>query len=107
QSWLNSPWMALNMAIIADAWKMTPLVVIFMLSALKLVNYSAHEAAIVDGAGPIRRFFSITFPHLKSMLLVIVVMRTMETFKVFDLIYVLTRGGPSNGTTVLGYKTYK
>lgn len=106
QSWLSSPWMALNMVIIADAWKTTPLVAIFMLSALKLVNHSVYEAAVVDGAGIIRRFFSITLPYLKPMLLVIVVMRTMETFKVFDLIYVITRGGPANGTMVLGYQAY-
>lgn len=106
QSWLSSPWLALNMVIVADAWKMTPLVVIFMLSALKLVNNSVYEAAVVDGAGVVRRFFSITLPYLKPMLLVIVVMRTMETFKVFDLIYVLTRGGPANGTMVLGYQAY-
>ncbi|WP_085522768.1 carbohydrate ABC transporter permease [Tuberibacillus sp. Marseille-P3662] len=106
QSWLGSPWLALNMVIIADAWKMTPLVVIFMLSALKLTNKSVYEAAVVDGAGLLRRFTSITLPYLKPMLLVIVVMRTMETFKVFDLIYVLTQGGPANGTMVLGFQAY-
>ncbi len=106
QSWLGTPWLALNMIIIADAWKMTPLVVVFMLSALKLTNKSVYEAAIVDGAGILRRFFSITLPYLKPMILVIVVMRTMETFKVFDLIYVLTKGGPANGTMVLGYQAY-
>ncbi|MFD1362430.1 carbohydrate ABC transporter permease [Lentibacillus salinarum] len=106
QSWLGSPWTAMNMIILADAWKMTPLVVIFMLSALKLVNNSVYEAAIVDGAGIFRRFFSITLPYLKPMILVIVVIRTMETFKVFDLIYVMTGGGPADGTMVLGYKAY-
>ncbi|WP_078059996.1 carbohydrate ABC transporter permease [Gracilibacillus timonensis] len=106
QSWLGTPWLALFMVIIADAWKMTPLVVIFMLSALKLTNKSVYEAAVMDGAGLFKRFISITFPYLKSMLLVVIVMRTMETFKVFDLIYVLTRGGPANGTMVLGYQAY-
>ncbi|WP_052158772.1 carbohydrate ABC transporter permease [Halobacillus sp. BBL2006] len=106
KSWLGTPLQAMNMVIIADVWKMTPLVVIFMLSALKLTNKSVYEASVVDGAGLLKRFFHITLPYLKPMILVIVVMRTMETFKVFDLIYVLTRGGPANGTMVLGYQAY-
>lgn len=106
QSWLGSPWLALNMAILADAWKMTPLVVIFMLAALQLTNQSVFEAAYVDGAGLFRRFFHITLPYLVPMILVVVVIRTMETFKVFDLIYILTDGGPSNGTMVLSYQAY-
>jgi multiple sugar transport system permease protein len=106
QSWLNSPWMAMNMVIIADVWKMTPLVAIFVLAALQLVNKSVYEAAMVDGAGMIRRFFTLTLPYLKPTFLVIIVMRTMETFKVFDIIYAITQGGPANGTMVLTYQAY-
>ncbi|MFY0544114.1 carbohydrate ABC transporter permease [Brevibacillus sp. H7] len=106
QSWLNSPWMAMNMVIIADVWKMTPLVAIFVLAALQLVNKSVYEAAMVDGAGMIRRFFALTLPYLKPTFLVIIVMRTMETFKVFDIIYAITQGGPANGTMVLTYQAY-
>ncbi|NGQ95961.1 sugar ABC transporter permease [Brevibacillus sp. SYP-B805] len=105
-SWLNSPWMAMNMVIIADVWKMTPLVTIFLLASLQLVNKSVYEAAMVDGAGMIRRFFTLTLPYLKPTLLVIIVMRTMETFKVFDIIYAITQGGPANGTMVLTYQAY-
>lgn len=106
QSWLGTPWLAMNMIILADVWKMTPLAVIFFLSALQLTNKSIYEAAVMDGAGLVRRFFHITLSYLKPMLLVIIVMRTMETFKVFDLIYVMTKGGPANGTMVLGYQAY-
>ncbi len=106
QSWLGSPWVAMNMIIFADAWKMTPLVVIFFLAALQLINKSTYEAAIVDGAGIFRRFFSLTLPYLKPTILVLVVIRTMETFKVFDIIYTTTRGGPANGTMVLTYQAY-
>ncbi len=105
-SWLGTPWLALNMIILADAWKMTPLIVIFFLAALQLRNKSIYEAAAIDGAGLFKRFFFITLPYLKPTILVLVVMRTMEAFKVFDLIYATTRGGPANGTLTLTYQAY-
>jgi len=106
QSWLSKPWLAMNMVILADVWKMTPLVVIFLLAALQMSNKSVYEAASVDGAGLLQRFYILTLPHLKPTILVIIVMRTMEAFKVFDLIYALTMGGPSDGTKVLTYQAY-
>jgi multiple sugar transport system permease protein/N,N'-diacetylchitobiose transport system permease protein len=104
--WLSSPWQAMNMVIIADVWKMTPFVAIFLLAALQMNNKSIYEAASMDGAGMIRRFFTLTLPFLKPTILVLIVMRTMEAFKVFDLIYALTQGGPSNGTKVIIYKAF-
>lgn len=106
QSWLSKPWLAMNMVILADVWKMTPLVVIFLLASLQMSNKSVYEAASVDGAGRLQRFFVLTLPHLKPTILVLIVMRTMESFKVFDLIYALTMGGPSDGTKVLTYQAY-
>ncbi|MFF2445624.1 carbohydrate ABC transporter permease [Neobacillus sp. NPDC058068] len=106
QSWLGSPWLAMNMIIIADAWKMTPLVVIFFLASLQLRNLSIYEAARVDGANIFQRFYHLTLPFLKPTILVIIVMRTMEAFKVFDIIYATTRGGPANGTLTLTYDAY-
>ncbi|MDF2684398.1 MAG: transporter permease [Brevibacillus sp.] len=106
KSWLGEPWLAMNMIILADVWKMTPLVVIFILASLQMVNKSVYEAAAVDGAGVIRRFFSITLHYLKPIFLVLIVIRTMETFKVFDIIYATTKGGPANGTMVLTYQAY-
>lgn len=106
RSWLNSPWLAMNMVIMADVWKMTPLVVIFLLASLQMVNKSIYEAADVDGAGMIKRLFILTLPYLKPTILVIIVIRTMETFKVFDIIYAITQGGPANGTMVLTYQAY-
>ncbi|MCL6571562.1 MAG: sugar ABC transporter permease, partial [Bacillus sp. (in: Bacteria)] len=67
---------------------------------------SMYEAAMVDGAGPIRRFFSVTLPCLRPVIAAVVVMRTMEKFKAFDIFYVMTRGGPANGTMVLTYEAY-
>ncbi|NQX68008.1 sugar ABC transporter permease [Paenibacillus alba] len=105
-SWLSSPWTAMNMVILADVWKMTPFVCIFFLASLQMTNKSVYEAASMDGAGLFHRFFVLTLPYLKPTVLVLIVMRTMESFKVFDLIYALTQGGPSNGTMVVIYKAY-
>jgi multiple sugar transport system permease protein/N,N'-diacetylchitobiose transport system permease protein len=106
QAWLSDPFVAMNMVIVADVWKMTPLAVIFFLAALQFVNKALYEAAKIDGAGPVRRFVTITLPFLTPTILVVVVMRTVEKFKAFDLFYVMTRGGPANGTKVLTYEAF-
>ncbi len=106
RSWLSDPFAAMNLVIVADAWKMTPLAAIFFLAALQSVNRATYEAAMVDGAGVARRFASLTIPFLKPTILVVVVMRTVEKFKAFDVFYMITRGGPADGTKVLMYETY-
>jgi len=106
RSWLSSPWLAMNMVILADVWKMTPLVVIFLLAALQTTNKSVYEAANVDGAGAFRRLFMLTLPHLKPTILVLIVMRTLDKFKAFDIFYAITMGGPADGTKVLVYQAY-
>lgn len=106
QSWLGNPKLAMIMIIIADAWKMTPLAVIFFLAALQGINADTYEAARVDGAGPVRRFWSLTLPYLAPTAMVIIVMRTVEKFKAFDIFYLMTRGGPADATKTLMYDTY-
>jgi multiple sugar transport system permease protein/N,N'-diacetylchitobiose transport system permease protein len=106
RAWLSDPFLAMNMVIIADVWKMTPFAVIFFLAALQFINRSLYEAATVDGAGILRRFWHITLPSLVPTISVVVVMRTVEKFKAFDIFYVITRGGPANGTKVLVYEAY-
>ncbi len=106
QSWLGNPSTAMNTIIIADSWKMTPLAVIFFLAALQGFDRTIHEAAMVDGANAVQRFFTLTLPELKPTIIVIVVMRVVEKFKAFDLFYLMTRGGPSNATKTLMYDAY-
>ncbi|HYW84122.1 MAG TPA: sugar ABC transporter permease [Spirochaetia bacterium] len=106
RAWLSDPFLAMNMVIVADVWKMTPFAIIFFLAALQFINKSLYEAATVDGAGVFKRFWHITLPYLVPTLSVVVVMRTVEKFKAFDVFYVMTRGGPSNGTKVLVYEAY-
>jgi multiple sugar transport system permease protein len=106
RAWLSDPFLAMNMVIVAAVWKMTPFAVIFFLAALQFINKSLYEAATVDGAGVFSRFWHITLPYLVSTISVVAVMRTMEKFKAFDIFYVMTRGGPANGTKVLVYEAY-
>ncbi len=107
QSWLGSPSTAMNMIIIGDAWKMTPLAVIFFLAALQNINRDTYEAAMADGAGPIRRFFSLTIPYLRPTIMIVVIMRTVEKFKAFDIFYIMTRGGPADATRTLMYDAFQ
>ena len=80
--------------------------VIFFLAALQGLDKTRYEAAMVDGAGAFRRFTALTLPALKPTILVIIVMRTVEKFKAFDIFYLMTRGGPANSTKTLMYDTY-
>jgi multiple sugar transport system permease protein len=107
RSWLGEPFLALNMVIVADVWKNTPLVAFFLLAGLTTIPRELYEAARVDGAGAVRSFVSITLPLLRSAIVVVLVLRTIEAFKVFDIIYVMTRGGPANGTSSIAYYTYQ
>lgn len=80
---------ALNMIIIADTWKVTPLVTLLVLAALQTIPDSYYEAAGIDGASSWSQFWKITLPLLRPVLLVVLVLRTMELFRVFDIIYIL------------------
>jgi multiple sugar transport system permease protein/N,N'-diacetylchitobiose transport system permease protein len=106
QSWLGNPKTAMLCIVVADAWKMTPLAVIFFLAALQAIDQTVYEAARVDGASAFQSFRAITLPALRSTIMVIVVMRTVEKFKAFDIFYLMTRGGPANSTKTLMYDTY-
>ncbi len=94
---------ALNMIILADTWKVTPLVVLLVLAGLQTIPDSLYEAATVDGAGFWRKFTTVTLPLLKPVLLVVLVLRTMELFRVFDIIYIIMQ----YSIRVLGVLTYE
>lgn len=104
--WLGSPFLALNMVIVADVWKNTSIVAFFLLAGLQTIPAELHEAAVVDGAGKLRTFWSVVVPLLKPSIAVVLVLRTIEAFKVFDIIYVMTGGGPASGTQTVAFYTY-
>ncbi|CCQ92640.1 Carbohydrate ABC transporter membrane protein 1, CUT1 family [[Clostridium] ultunense Esp] len=105
--WLGKPFLALNMIILADTWKVIPFYVILILAGLQTISKDTLEAAIIDGAGGWKSFLYITLPLLKPILLVILVLRTMQCFAVFDIIYIMTKGGPADGTTLVSFFTYR
>ena len=96
---------AMAAAILADVWKTTPYMALLLLAGLQVIDKGLYESASMDGAGPIRTFFSITLPLLKPSILVALLFRTLDAFRVYDLIAVLTGG--AQGTETLSIYAYK
>ena len=96
---------AMTAAILADVWKTTPYMALLLLAGLQIIDSGLYESARVDGAGPIRTFFSVTLPLLKPSMLVALLFRTLDAFRVYDLIAVLTGG--AQGTETLSIYAYK
>jgi multiple sugar transport system permease protein len=105
--WLGDPRTALHAAILVDVWKTTPFVALILLAGLQSIPEDVYEAADVDGAGRARVFAAITLPLLRPALLVALLFRSLDAFRVFDAIYVLTGGGPANATETLSIYAYK
>lgn len=107
RSWLGSPTSALNAVMLADIWKNYPLITLLVLAALQSIPDDLYEAARLDGASAMRRFNAITLPAIAGPLSVALVLRTIDAFKVFDIIYVMTRGGPVDSTKTLSFFVYQ
>lgn len=105
--WLGRPALAMHMVILADVWKMTPFMTLLLLAGLQPIPDSHYEAAEMDGAGGWRKLWHVVLPQLRPAILVAVVLRTMGAFKVFDIVYVLTGGGPADSTNVIAMRTYR
>lgn len=106
-AFFSSPFGALNIVIVADVWKNTSLVAFFLLAGLTTIPRDLYEAARVDGYGHWGAFVHITLPLLRPVIVIVLVLRTIEAFKVFDIIYVMTGGGPANGTQSIAFYTYQ
>lgn len=99
-------WTAWIPIILADVWKTTPFVALLLLAGLQGIDGTLYEAAAVDGAGPGWRLWHITLPLLRPAILVTLIFRTLDAFRVFDLIYVLTGGGPGTSTEPVALYTF-
>lgn len=106
-NWLGSQTSALFAIIIVDSWQSIPFVMLLVLAALTAISPSLYEAARVDGASANQIFRRITLPLITPTLLVITMIKIMDFLKLFDTLFILTRGGPGNATTTLGLWTYK
>jgi ABC-type sugar transport system permease subunit len=104
--WLTYPKTAMNLVILADIWHSVPFIALILQAGLATLPVELEEAAAVDGATALQRFLFIRLPLLRSAILVALVIRTVEAFRVFDIIYVITNGGPAFGTVTVSFLTY-
>jgi multiple sugar transport system permease protein len=106
-NWLGARTSALIAIVIVDSWQSVPFVMLLTVAALATIPTSIYEAALVDGANKFQVFFRITLPLIIPTLLVLTMIKIMDFLKLFDTLFILTRGGPGNDTTTLGLWTYK
>lgn len=100
QQWLADPNLAMVAVIIANIWKAFPFVAVTMLAALAAIPEELYEAAKVDGASVLDRFLHVTLPQLRNVTMIVILLMVVWTFNYFDLIYVMTQGGPAQGTEI-------
>lgn len=105
-AWLSSPDLAMGAVILAHLWREFPLPAVLFLAGLQTIPAEALDAARVDGAGPWQRFRYVTLPLLRGPLLIVLVYETTIAIAVFDLVYVLTGGGPGTATTLISWLAY-
>ncbi|MGE0157776.1 MAG: carbohydrate ABC transporter permease [Gemmatimonadales bacterium] len=105
-AWLVGERTAWIPLVLADVWKTTPFVALLLLAGLQGIPHDLHEAARLDGAGRWRRFVAITLPLLAPAILVAGLFRTLDALRVFDLVYVLTNGGPGTATESISLYTF-
>jgi len=104
KAWFGSHNSSLAVIIMAEVWKTTPFMALLLLAGLATIDEGLYEAARVDGATAVQRFFKITLPLLKPALLVALLFRTLDAFRVFDSIFVMTRGSQdTESVSILGY----
>ncbi|MFQ5957650.1 MAG: carbohydrate ABC transporter permease [Candidatus Brocadiales bacterium] len=106
-NWLGHKFIAIHAVILVDVWKTTPFVALLLLAGLQVIPEDLYKAAMVDGASAWRRFWHITLPLLKPAILIAMLFRTLDSFRIFDTVYVLTGGGPGNKTETLSVYAYK
>ena len=105
-AWLSSPGMAMNLVIVADIWHTMPFVALVLQAALATLPEDLEEAAAVDGANAWQRFWKIRVPLLRPAILVALIVRTVDAFRVFDIVYIITSAGPAYKTLTITYLTY-
>jgi multiple sugar transport system permease protein len=106
-NWLGQQSTGILAVVIVDSWQSVPFVMLLIVAALGSISPSLYEAASIDGASARQTFWKVTFPLITPTLLVVVMIKIMDFLKLFDTLFMLTRGGPGNETTTLGLWTYK
>lgn len=106
-NWLYDPHWAMPALIIVSVWKLIGYNMIIFLSGFSGISNSMFEAAKIDGANPVETFFYVTIPLLSPTIFFVVIITAVSSFQIFDLIYLMTQGGPLDSTNVLVYAIYK
>jgi multiple sugar transport system permease protein len=106
-NWLGTPGLALRMLLLADVWKSVPFIALILLAGLQNIPPALYKAAKLDGASTWQRFRYVTLSGLRTPLALAVVLQTIWSFKVFDLIFVLTKAGPADATLLLNFLAYR
>jgi multiple sugar transport system permease protein len=103
-AWFGAKWTSMAVIIASEVWKTTPFMALLLLAGLTTIDDGLYEAAKVDGATPIQRFFRITLPLMKPAILVALLFRTLDAFRIFDNVFVMTRGANNTQTvSLVGY----
>ncbi|WP_345607200.1 carbohydrate ABC transporter permease [Pseudonocardia adelaidensis] len=105
--WLSDPGWALVSVIIASAWQNTPLLVLLFLAGLQAIPREPLEAAAVDGASAWRTFWSIVLPLMRPVVVIALMIRIIDLFRTFDVVWLMTQGGPGNASNLLTVEAYK
>lgn len=105
--WFSNPSLALSSLVLVDIWQWTPFVALLLLAGLQSLSRDPYEAAAIDGASAWQRFRYITLPLMRPFLLVAFLLRGMDAFRVFDIVFVLTSGGPGRATEVISLTAFR
>lgn len=105
--WLNSSSMALPTIMVVSIWKQAGYYMIILLAGLQAIPKHLYEAASIDGASSITKFFKVTLPMLSPTMFMVLILNIISSFQVFDLINIMTGGGPGRSTNVLVYRIYQ
>jgi ABC-type sugar transport system permease subunit len=104
--WLTTPNLARLVVITVQVWTQFPFATVLILAAMQAIPEELYEAAAIDGAGLLQRFFYVTLPSIRAMLAIVVIFETLMGLTTFDLTYALTGGGPGTATTFISYFTW-
>ncbi|NRF92832.1 sugar ABC transporter permease [Paenibacillus frigoriresistens] len=105
-AWLSNPHLALPALILTDIWQWTPFMMIILLAGLKGIPDEPYEAANIDGASAWQTFRYVTIPQLSRIISIAILLRTIDSFRIYDTIYMMTKGGPINVTSTLSWIVY-
>ena len=105
--WLSNPNLAFISVTIAHIWTQLPFTIVLVMAALSTLNKEVLEAAEIDGASHSQRFAHVIFPHIKAILVVLLIYNALTAFTTYDIVYAMTGGGPGTATTLLSFQIWK